>query len=67
MNGQGGNIHLLPPSHHQRFEAVDLLFLSINILFNSRYTKNVGKMEFKYECCEASMLIQCNAVLQNAV
>lgn len=68
MNGQGGNIHLLP--HHtiyQRFEAVDLLFLSINILFNSRYTKNVGKMEFKYECCEASMLIQCNAVLQNAV
>ena len=42
---------------------VDLLFLSINI----HYTKNVWKMEFKYESCEAAMLIQCIAVLQNAV
>ena len=63
MNGQGGNIHLLYHITLSEISHVDLLFLSINI----HYTKNVWKMEFRYESCKAAMLIECIAVLQNAV
>ena len=68
MNGQGGNIHLLP--HHtiyQRFEAVDLLFLSINILFNSRYTKMFEKGNLNMSAVRLPCYTMHTAVLQNAV